>query len=882
MRINTYGSALAPNDMARLEPRYLRFDRSKDASGTPEPVLYWRSIVRARWLILASGLTGAVFAAFIAHGITPVYQATALLLVSNEKTSILSIDDSQNESLGGETHYMTQYEYLLSYNLGLQVIKSLVLWQQPGFAEKLKPGFKERLKQRIGLSPRDASAQTPDELAEASWPAFSSSLAITTIPDSRLISVRFESTDPDLAATVANRVARTYLDAAYSTRMALYGQIRSQLDGQEAQLLGKLQDSQSSLQQFRERNDMLSLGNSPTDVTPLPDSREREGKSKDRRKTQSTVRQENPTETMAAMRIAGLTVRLAQARQRRIEIESIWQQASQASPADYDKLPGVTDTPGFIQARQQLDAAAIKLAELGQRYGHEHPRIREALAERTSAEERLIRQAQIAVASLAHELGNAKAAERVLGDEMAAARGTVRQLNRGEAALGSLERDQRSDRQRYDLTRIRNNELSALQQLRVDPARIIQTAMPEIEPVRPDPGAIILSGLLAGLILTSLGAILRDRFWLGVRTAGDAERLFAMPVLIEIPPTSLRSSTSYLHEPVYEGFPEAIRILRSAILLSDVDRPQRSLLITSSVAGEGKSTISANLAFSLAQTGSCLLIDADLRRAGLSLSLDMPRNQCGLTDYLTLALNTPDAARPEDFIHRYPGSVLDVMPSGAITEHPLELIQSAHFKSLLENLGKHYQSIVIDSPPLAPVSDALVIAPLCTRTLHILRSGSTQYPLTRRTLLQLRRGGAQLLGIVLNTGVPVPRFHLALPAFVLQCLQSLRGLDPGDLAEAKGDHGKDPEPGPPADAPLSGLTDAEVLPGADKHHAVRGLCSCQQKREQHMRRRPAPQQSRRLEIRRGPRFIAPAPADKRGRARNCRQLRRSHRPRRAS
>lgn len=760
MSIHIQENAHALKAMARLVPHYLRFDRSTNASGTPEPILYWRCILRARGLILACGLAGCVLAACIAYSITPVYQATAMLLVSNEQARILAIGDSA-DSLPNETQYMTQYEYLRSYQLGQQVIKSLVLWQQPGFAGPSAPGWKEALKQKIGLSHQNAAPPTPDSLAEASWLAFSAKLSITPIPDSRLIAVSFESTDPDLAATVANRVVQTYLDAAYATQMTLYEQIRHQLSGQETRLLDRLQGSQDALQQFRNRRGILNLGAMP--ATPESSGNPVNTGSKDK------LLRENPAETAVSLRIAQLTARLTQARQRRIEIESTWQQANEVQPTDYGKLPGVTDTPGFTQARQQLDTAEMKLAEFGQRYGPEHPRIREALAQRHAAEENLGSQARIAITSLTHELNNAKASERVLGDELAKARNTLRQLNNSEAELNALQREKRADRQRYDITHRRNSELSSLQQLRIDPARLIQTAMPEIEPVRPNHGSIALLGLLAGLILSSLGVLLRERFWLGVRNADDAERLFALPVLVEMPSETVENGASDPQQTNDGGFPEIIRTLRSAVLLSDVDRPQRSLLVTSSVPGEGKSTVSLNLAFSLAQVGTCLLIDADLRRAGLSQKLGMPRHQDGLVDYLTLALDTPGLALPENFIQRAPGSALDVMPAGAITEHPLELLQSRNFRTLLATLGERYQSIVIDSPPLAPVSDALLIASLCNYTLHVLRSGSTQSPLARRALQQLRRSGAHVLGIVLNAGIPAP--HLTLPG--LPQLQAL-------------------------------------------------------------------------------------------------------------
>jgi capsular exopolysaccharide synthesis family protein len=210
---------------------------------------------------------------------------------------------------------------------------------------------------------------------------------------------------------------------------------------------------------------------------------------------------------------------------------------------------------------------------------------------------------------------------------------------------------------------------------------------------------------------------------------GAAEGKSAMTMFIDKPESHLA---------------EAVRTARTGVLLSNLDVPCRILVVTSSVPGEGKTTVSSNLALAHAQTKRTLLIDADMRRPQVARRLSLPPTVKGLS---ALVAGT---ARVEECIFTVKGSPLAVMPAGEVPPNPVELLLSQRFRETLDALARHYEVIIIDSPPVELVSDALVISPLATSTIFVVRAMETASPLVRKSLVRLQRAGANVLGVVLN------------------------------------------------------------------------------------------------------------------------------------
>jgi len=244
-------------------------------------------------------------------------------------------------------------------------------------------------------------------------------------------------------------------------------------------------------------------------------------------------------------------------------------------------------------------------------------------------------------------------------------------------------------------------------------------------------------------------AFLEDRLDNTLKQAEDVEGQIQLPTLGTVPLRRGRRHAVCAPERVFiddakSDFAEAIRTVRTGVVLSGLDDPHRIVLVTSTVPGEGKTTIASNLAVALSQLERVLLVDADLRRSSLGVKLGLPANAPGLSN---LVAGTADLA---DCIHRLPGTELDVLPAGLLPPNPLELLSSQHFARTLADLEQRYDRLVLDSAPAQAVSDALVLSRLCNAVLFVVKADATPRQLVQLAVRRLRRVDAPLIGAVLN------------------------------------------------------------------------------------------------------------------------------------
>jgi len=278
-------------------------------------------------------------------------------------------------------------------------------------------------------------------------------------------------------------------------------------------------------------------------------------------------------------------------------------------------------------------------------------------------------------------------------------------------------------------------------------ARVVDPAMPADNPAKPNKLQVTLIALALGLILGVIAALLLERLDNTVKTSEDAEIKLGQPVLTTIPmlegDQSKAAGRHYLDEPK-TIFSEGIRTARTGILLSAVDCPNKVLVVTSAVPGEGKSTFAINLALSHAQTKKVLLIDADMRRPTVAKTLGLDASESGLSMLVT------GQVKLDDCIQTITGSALHIVGVGNIPPNPLELLLSQKFKELLDTLSQQYDIVILDSPPVQLVSDAVVLSTMATGVVFVVKADSTPHQISRRCIRTLLAAGANLIGVALN------------------------------------------------------------------------------------------------------------------------------------
>ena len=261
----------------------------------------------------------------------------------------------------------------------------------------------------------------------------------------------------------------------------------------------------------------------------------------------------------------------------------------------------------------------------------------------------------------------------------------------------------------------------------------------------------LLAALLAGIAL----ALLLERLDNTVKSSHEVENRLGVPALGVLNITKVKSGMqlerAFLDDP-QTSFSEAIRTIRSGVMLSAIDSPRKIVLVTSSIPEEGKTTVASNLAFALGQVKKTLLIDADMRRPKIGRVL-------GGTGSSLIGLSQLVAGEAPLERCVYPvqqGAQLSVLPAGRIPPNPLELLAShALRRRCWRSWPQIFEMIVIDSPPVQLVSDALVLSNLASEVIYVVKADDTPYPLARLGIRRLRRVNAPILGVVLNQLDPV-------------------------------------------------------------------------------------------------------------------------------
>lgn len=275
-------------------------------------------------------------------------------------------------------------------------------------------------------------------------------------------------------------------------------------------------------------------------------------------------------------------------------------------------------------------------------------------------------------------------------------------------------------------------------------ATVVEPAVPPSGPSSPNPPRNLALGVVAGLLLGMGAAVLRDRLDTRIRHENDVLRVTELPTLGAIP----FDADATRHPLVLEIDPnssraEALRTMRTNLQFLDADQSPRTILVTSTVPGEGKSSTSANLALTLAESGAKVcLIEGDLRRPGMLNYLSL-ENAAGLTTVLI------GQAELDDVMQHYRAG-LHVLGCGPIPPNPSELLGSVAMRNLLQRLKSEYDYVIVDSPPLLPVTDAAVMATQVDGTLVVVGAGVVKRDSLAKALGGLAKVDARILGLVLN------------------------------------------------------------------------------------------------------------------------------------
>lgn len=700
---------------------------------------YFTVIMKRRWIIITFFLV-VVFAVTIASfTMTPIYRATVTVIIEKENPNIVSIQEVMSVDASGTDYYQTQYKVIESRSIAREVIKRLGLDQGEEFFPKPRDDIFSNIKTAItgtisswkeaagSLLKKDEDPNMDNESDEVESDsslvsAFIGRINVEPVSGSRLVNIGFDAKDPVLAAKIANMLADAYIDRNLDTKLEAVQGAVSWLDRRIQEEEKKVEAAQLRFQQYKERHGIIT------------------GFSSD-------------TEKITAQKLAELNSQVVEAETKRVEAETRYEQTNRLlkSKRGLDSIPEILSNELIGTIKKSEVELSRTLSELSKKYGKNHPQIIAINAEIATLEKKKLREIEKVVDSLKNEYEVALARERSLKDSLSRQKMESMALNKKAIEFEVLKREADSAKQMYNLLVKRFKEASITEDMKTGNIRVVDRAEIPETPIKPRRRLNILLAVIVGLTVGTMLAFFFEYMDNTIKTPEDIKKYLGIPYLGPVPAIDhdMGEKDEDVAELVAVQTPkstasEAYRGLRTSLLFSSAEAQPRVILVTSAGPREGKTLTCTNLAVTLAQAGSkVLLIDCDMRRPRVHHIMKIGRDK-GISNIL--------AGTSEDnrILFRTKFANLDVVPCGPIPPNPSELLGSNRMVKLLEAFRKRYDKIVIDSPPITAVTDASVLARVADGVIVVIRFSDTSRDIVLNGLEQLKAVNATVLGAVLN------------------------------------------------------------------------------------------------------------------------------------
>jgi len=682
---------------------------------------YFSVINRSKWRILLLASLIAILSAFIVLNMKQVFSAKATLLIEAQQAKAVKIEEVYGMNSAQQEYYLTQFEILKSRTIAESVIERLRISEHPEYLPK--DSIADVIKGWLPFLPSadddlKSAEQLALELREALLNQFTENLTVEPVRKTQLVNIYFESQDPKLAAAVANAIGETYIDSQLEAKMGITQKANTWLGGRLGELRQRLDDSEKAMQEFRLSEGLIDVAG---------------------------------VRSLGSQELERLGVELTNARSKKAQVDSFIRVINQYGKKNVDKLeslPEITAHPSVQNVKKEVVTAERKVSELSKIYGPKHPKLLAVKSELTTVQENLREQIRKLIAGIENESQTEAQNLTSLEAEMARAKGQYQDVSGKEAEYQRLQREVETNRQLFDTFMSRQKETEVAGNFDSAIARFTDRAITATEPIKPKRKLIVMLAFVAALGFGIVVAFVMESLNDTIKTTQDVESVLQQRALGIIPKLVEKKTLAEFNRTFFDNenrpFSESVRSIRTSLALLALDKPLQLLVVTSSVPEEGKSTVSSNLSFAFAQLETVLLIDADMRKPTIAKRFALPAFQPGLANYLT------ETESLDDCIVRDEQSGVDILAAGTIPINPLELLAHPRFLALLNELKGRYTKIIIDTPPVQAVSDALMIARLADAVVMVVKADHSRSGLIQNSLAKLIQSHAKLYGVVLN------------------------------------------------------------------------------------------------------------------------------------
>jgi polysaccharide biosynthesis transport protein len=715
---------------------------------------YWE-IVRRHIRLIAVISAGALLVAAIHISMqVPLYTAQTTILIGEQEPGIVEPGSviRPGQTLQGPDYFTTQCDILKSRSLTARVIRNRGLDRSPLPPGPKMPATAALIQQTFARllsfvpsrsieAPRDGVRPAPHEpsgeadkyaVDPSMIDAYLSSLKIQPVENTSLVAVSFTSTDPKFSATVANAYASEYIRQGVELRSQGNREAEHFLHEKLADIKDQLEKSEIALNDYRR------------DKGIIPGLMVLSG-----------------NDAVVVNRLEELSRDLTQAQVTRIGLEA---QVHLIHQERYNELPAVMSNALIQGLEGQINDLYSQQASLSNQFKPDYPPLAQLQAKLEETQDRLDGEIDHVVRGIEDQYKEALDREHRLDAEAEKQRALTLSINDAAVQYAILQRDVDTNRQLYDSVLKAMKDVGILAETQTSSISIIDRAEPPGTPSSPRPLRAMSLAAVLGLVGAVGLAFVLEYLDNSLKTPQEAERYLGLPALAVVPHFAgqavvygqrklLRSQDALAKSPSHEpsrpqgygsSLLEAYRHLRTALLLSRAGAPPKTTLFTSALAREGKTVTAVNTAVMFAQLGSrVLLIDADLRRPRCHQFFSL-ENRTGLTEILAGGGNPEDFIRPTSLQHLF------LLGSGSTPPNPTELLGSRKMRETLRLLEESFDYIVIDSPPVMPVSDALMLSTFVDGVALVTDGSHTPRQQVRAACSRLQYARAKLLGIVLN------------------------------------------------------------------------------------------------------------------------------------